>query len=216
MNLLDGARVLPFGETAVVLEFGDRIDPWVHDRALALDEAVRVAGLEGVEEVVPSYRSILVRLDPLVTTPDDAVAAIAGLASESTLARTPREVEVGVDFEAGEDLPGVAQRTGLSVAEVVAGLTSGPLRVYLHGFAPGFAYLGGVPAALHVPRRATPRAPVPAGSVLLAAGQAALCPVSMPTGWWVVGRTDADLFDPEADPPVPFEPGDSVQLVAAP
>lgn len=214
MSLLDGARVRPFGETAVVLEFGDRIDPDVHDRVLAVDDAVRGAALEGVEEAVPSYRSIVLRLDPLATTPDEVVAAIASLAPEPTAARAPREVEVAVDFGAGGDLDAVAARVGLSAEEVVATLTGERLRVYLHGFAPGFAYLGGVPDALHVPRRATPRSPVPAGSVLLAAGQAALCPVSMPTGWWVVGHTDAALFDPDADPPVPFAPGDHVRLVA--
>ncbi len=216
MNVLDGATVRPFGVTGLVLEYGDGIDPAVHDRVLAADVAVRGAAIDGVEEVVPSYRSLLLRLDPVATDPEAVLGALRDLASPAAATR-PARVEVPVDFDDGEDLEEVATRAGLDGAEaVVALLTSEVLRVYLHGFAPGFAYLGGVPAALHVPRRSTPRPPVPAGSVLLAADQAALCPVPMPTGWWVVGRTDLPLFDVTGEPPVPFAPGDEVVLVAAP
>lgn len=216
MSLLDGAVVRPFGETAVVVEYGEDIAPHVHDRVLAADRAVAAAGVVGVEETVPSYRSLLLRLDPLRTTPDAAVAALAALEPAPAVATT-RSLDVPVDFGAGEDLEAVATRTGVGSPDaVVALLTDVDLRVYLHGFAPGFAYLGGVPAELALPRRRTPRAPVPAGSVLLAAGQAALCPTPMPTGWWVVGRTDMPLFDAQARPPVPFAPGDTVRLVARP
>ena len=213
MSLLDDARVRPFGVAGVVVEYGDRIDPAVHDRVLAADRALAVADVPGVEETVPSYRSLLVRIDPLVTTPDEVLAALGDLAPVTDDGGGARH-EVGIDVAAGEDLEDVATRTGLAGPdEVVAQLTGVDLRVYLHGFAPGFTYLGGVPGSLHLPRRETPRAPVPAGAVLLAAGQAALCPVPMPTGWWVVGRTDVALFDPGASPPVPFAPGDHVRLV---
>lgn len=215
MSLLDDATVRPFGETAVVIEYGDAIDPTVHDRVLAADRAVVAAGLSGVEEVVPSYRSLLLRIDPLATTPDEVVAALGSLEPRPG-GGGGRTVEIVVDFTRGEDLAEVADRTGAGgPGEVVQLLTSVDLRVYLHGFAPGFAYLGGVPSALDLPRRDTPRAPVPAGSVLLAAGQAALCPSSMPTGWWVVGHTATSLFDVAADPPVPVLPGDHVRLVAS-
>lgn len=214
MRLLEGATLRPSGLAGLVVEYGDTIEPAVHDRVLAADAAVRAAELPGLEEVVPSYRSLLLRIDPLVTTPDDVAAALGDVAPVD-LDHATRQVEVAVDFTAGDDLEAVAEQTGLGdVDAVVELLTSVPLRVYLHGFAPGFAYLGGVPTALHVPRRATPRPPVAAGSVLLAAGQAALCPVAMPTGWWVVGHTDASLFDAAARPPVPFTPGDEVSLVA--
>lgn len=214
MSLLEGATLRPSGLAGIVVEYGDTIDPSVHDRVLAADAAVRAAELPGLEEVVPSYRSLLLRFDPLVTTPDEVAAALGDVAPVD-LDHATRQVEVAVDFTGGDDLEAVAEQTGLGdVDAVVDLLTSVQLRVYLHGFAPGFAYLGGVPPALHVPRRATPRPPVAAGSVLLAAGQAALCPVAMPTGWWVVGHTDAPLFDPEGRPPVPFSPGDEVRLVA--
>lgn len=212
MSVLDGATVRPSGEAALVLEYGEGIDPDLHRQVLAADRAVVAAALDGVEEAVPSYRSLLLRIDPLVTTPDAVLEALARVQAVP-VADDGRLVEVAIDLTAGDDLPVVAERCGLTVDEVVAALTGVDLRVYLHGFAPGFAYLGGVPPALHVPRRSTPRSPVPAGSVLLAGGQAALCPTSMPTGWWVVGRTDDVLFDPFADPPVPFAAGDRVRLV---
>lgn len=215
MTLLDGATVRPFGEAAVVIEYGDAIDPHVHERVLSADRAVAGAALEGVEEAVPSYRSLLLRLDPLATTPEAVLEALARLAPVDAQQDT-RRVEVPVDFSRGEDLEEVAARTGREgAADVVELLTSVDLRVYLHGFAPGFAYLGGVPEALDLPRRASPRPSVPAGSVLLAAGQAALCPTAMPTGWWVVGHADIELFDPTSDPPVPVRPGDRVRLVAS-
>lgn len=214
MTLLGGAVVRPSGDAAVVLEYGDSIDPDVHQRVLAADEAVGAARVPGVEELVPSYRSLLVRLDPWVTTPEEVVAHLRTL-SPGPVVGQQETVDVEVDFGRGEDLAAVAERTATTPADVVELLTRHELRVYLHGFAPGFAYLGGVPDALQLPRRSTPRAPVPAGSVLLAAGQAALCPTSMPSGWWVVGHTDQVLFDPQRDPPVPFHPGDHVRLVAA-
>ncbi len=215
MTLLDGVTVRPSGEAAVVLELGDRIDPVVHDRVLALDEALAAAPPAGVVEVVPTYRSLLLRIDPLRTSPDEVVAALAGRGAPGAADRTPRAHDVAVSFDDADadDLDEVARRTGRSATAVVEALIGTPLRLFCYGFVPGFAYLGGVPTGLHLPRRQTPRAPVAPGSVLLAAGQAALCPRPMPTGWWVVGRTDAALFTPDAEPPVPFAVGDTLRLV---
>lgn len=216
MTLLDGVTVRPSGEAAVVLELGDRIDPDLHDRVLALDEVLTASPPPGVVEVVPTYRSLLLRIDPLRTSPDDVVAALARRPAPGLSDRVAREHEVHVSFarDDAEDLDEVARRTGLTAAGVVAMLVGTPLRLYCYGFVPGFAYLGGLPPGLHLSRRETPRAPVAPGAVLLAAGQAALCPRSMPTGWWVVGRTDRRLFAPDGEPPVPFAAGDVLRLVA--
>ncbi len=212
----------PYGERGVVLELGDVIDATLHDAVLRADAAVRRAmasgSLPSVEEVVPSYRSLLVRLHPdaeLATTRAQLSSVVnPTLTDHAPLSPTLHEVAVHVGPSDADDLDEVATQLSLSRDDVVGLLSSVDLRVYLHGFAPGFAYLGGVPPALHLPRRATPRRPVRPGSVLLAAGQVALCPSSMPTGWWVVGRTDHVLFDPGAPPHVPFQPGDTVRLRA--
>ena len=216
MSLLAGVAVRPSGETAVVLELGDRIDRAVHRRVLALDAAITADPPVGVVELVPTYRSLLVRLDHTVTTPDELVAALASRPAADVDAPEPTVHEVAVSFglQDAEDLDEVAGRTGVTRDEVVQLLTAAPLWLAFHGFVPGFAYLAGVPATLDLPRRPTPRPAVRPGSVLLAAGQAALCPAAMPTGWWVVGRTGHPLFDAATDPPVAFAPGDEIRLVA--
>jgi inhibitor of KinA len=213
----------PYGERAVVLEFGEVIDARTHDAVLRADAAVRRemarGALGAVQELVASYRSLLVRVHP--GSDLDATRSLlepvvnVALAQVWATTTVAHDVQVQVTPADAEDLEEVAAQLGLSSAEVVALLTSVDLRVYLHGFAPGFTYLGGVPAALHLPRRATPRPPVQAGSVLLAAGQIALCPSPMPTGWWVVGRTDHPLFDATTPPHVPFAPGSAVRLRAS-
>lgn len=215
MSRAPGLVVRPSGEAAIVVECGEGIEVEVHQRVVALDAAVHAAEIDGVEETVPAYRSLLVRFDALRTTPEIVADAVLSLSVDPGSSDTRRH-EVLVAFAGADavDLEEVAARCGMSPQAVVAALTGTDLRVYMHGFAPGFAYLGGVPESLRLPRRATPREPVPAGSVLLAAGQAALCPAPMPTGWWVVGRTEHTLFDPTSDPPVPMRAGDTVRLRA--
>lgn len=116
--------------------------------------------------------------------------------------------------EMGPDLETAAQALGMMPDQLIALHTSQPWRVLLLGFAPGFAYLGPLPMALHLPRRATPRARVPAGSVALANGLTGIYPSELPGGWHLIGRTDHQLFDPHCEPPARLQPGDAVQFVA--
>jgi KipI family sensor histidine kinase inhibitor len=155
---------------------------------------------------------VLVRLDRAPTDRD--VAALRGLRPvASAERRTGPEVVLGVVFD-GPDLAEVAERTGRDVDALVGVLTSSWLTVAFGGFAPGFAYLTGLPADLHVPRRETPRTRVPAGAVGLAGPYAGVYPRASPGGWQLVGRTDAVLFDVERDPPALLFPGTSVRFRA--
>ncbi|MEV4496066.1 allophanate hydrolase subunit 1 [Micromonospora arborensis] len=124
------------------------------------------------------------------------------------------EVVVPVEFD-GPDLPAVAEHWGVAVPAVLRRLTSTPFRVAFCGFAPGFPYLTGLPAELALPRLATPRPRVPAGSVALAGPYAGIYPGASPGGWLLVGRTDLVLFDVDADPPSRLGPGASVRMAAA-
>ncbi|MET7706177.1 allophanate hydrolase subunit 1 [Micromonospora sp. NPDC005413] len=124
------------------------------------------------------------------------------------------EVVVPVDFD-GPDLPAVAEHWGVDVPAVLRRLTDTPFRVAFCGFAPGFPYLTGLPAELALPRLATPRPRVPAGSVALAGPYAGIYPSASPGGWLLVGRTDLVLFDVHADPPARLGPGTSVRMAAA-
>ncbi|MEU1590291.1 allophanate hydrolase subunit 1 [Micromonospora sp. NPDC005710] len=124
------------------------------------------------------------------------------------------DVVVPVIFD-GPDLPAVAEHWGVDVAAVLDRMTSTRFRVAFCGFAPGFPYLTGLPAELALPRLATPRPRVPAGSVALAGPYAGIYPGASPGGWQLVGRTDLVLFDVAADPPARLGPGSTVRMVAA-
>jgi KipI family sensor histidine kinase inhibitor len=207
-------RYLPAGESALVVEFGERIDVAVHDRVLALDEAVAAAHLAGVIETVPTYRSLMIHFDPRRTSTPALIDAVRGLDPAGAPRKPPRHWRIPVCYDPpfAEDLGEVASRLGLSQDEIVA-LHSGALyRVYMYGFAPGFTFLGGLPEALAIPRRAAPRPPVPPGSLLIAGGQALIASVSMPTGWYQIGRSPARVFDWRREPMVLADIGDMIQF----
>ncbi|SFF36598.1 sensor histidine kinase inhibitor, KipI family [Blastococcus tunisiensis] len=196
--------MLPCGDRALLVEVAD----------LAAVSAVRTAleraPLRGQVELVPAARTVLVVLDRAPTEQD--AAAVRRLAPGP--APGPDEgplVELPVVFD-GPDLAEVAALTGRDVAGLVAALGAVELTVAFGGFAPGFGYLTGLPADLHVPRRDTPRTRVPAGSVGLAGPFAGAYPRASPGGWQLVGRTDAVLFDVDRDPPALLTPGVRVRL----
>ena len=205
-------RYLPAGESALVVEFGQRIDEAVNDRVLALDEAVAAARLAGVIETVPTYRSLMIHFDPRRTSTPALTDAVRALKPPDAPRKQPRHRYIPVCYDPpfAEDLGEVAAILGLAPEEIIA-LHSGALyRVYMFGFAPGFTFLGGLPAALAIPRRATPRPPVPPGSLLIAGGQALIASISMPTGWYQIGRTPARVFDWRRAPMTLADIGDSI------
>ncbi|HWH31378.1 MAG TPA: 5-oxoprolinase subunit PxpB [Egibacteraceae bacterium] len=205
----------PYGSHAALLLFDDaaEVQPWVR--------AARDANLPGVVDVVPGARSVVIVGDPARTDADALIAALRTLSQPGTFVRDTgptfqvgkAEVEVPVTYD-GEDLAEVAARTGLTVDEVVAAHAEAAYEVAFCGFAPGFAYLTGLPAALRLPRRDTPRPRVPAGSVAIAAAYSAVYPQASPGGWWLLGRTALTMWDADRDPPALLQPGDRVRFVA--
>lgn len=211
-------RLLPAGEAALLVELGDAIDPDLNEAVHRLDAAINRAAPDGLIETVPTYRSILVSFDPTRTTADALAAEISALeaaAGEASAAKRRRWfVPVRFGGEYGEDLTAVAERAGLSPEAVIDLHCAADYRVYMLGFSPGFAYLGGLPEALHQPRRENPRSATPAGSFMQGGSQAALSPVAMPSGWHLIGRTPLRLFDPGRSQPFLLAPGDRVRLIA--
>ena len=197
--------VLPCGDRALLVEVPEGGD--VRGVAAALEQAP----LPGQEELVPAARTVLVRLDRAPTDRD--VATLRRLRPVRPGERTAGAVLLDVVFD-GPDLDDVAALTRRTADDVVAALTSTELTVAFGGFAPGFGYLTGLPAELHVPRRATPRTRVPAGSVALAGPYAGVYPRASPGGWQLVGSTDAVLFDVDRDPPALLAPGSTVRFRA--
>lgn len=217
-----GARIVEFGEAAFLVVLGERMSVPLNRRTRALDDEVRgaLSAADGWEVPVPAYASLLIPYDPERLTAADAreriVAVVAAMeAAPLPPERATRVVEIPVRYGGGEgpDLAEVAERLGLTSDEVVAIHAGRTYRVFLLGFVPGFAYLGRLPSRLVLPRRATPRARVPAGSVAIAGAQTAIYPSATPGGWHLIGRTDEVLWDPNAASPARLAPGDRVRFV---
>lgn len=197
-------RYVPMGPLAVLID--DVAEP-AH-----LGEHLRRREMPGVVDVVPAARTVLVTVDDpeALAAVRDAAEAASGAPDDGTTV----SVEIPVVYD-GEDLTDVAAAVGLTVDEVVELHTGAHFEVAFCGFAPGFAYLSGLPPALELPRRATPRTRVPAGSVAIAAGYSAVYPTVSPGGWHLLGRTTITLFDVDRDPPALLPPGTHVRFVAA-
>ena len=209
-------RLLPVGDAALSVEFGDAIDPALNARVRGLDRALRDRPFPGFREAAPTYRSLLVLYDPRAIRFAEAGAALGALAEAAPAADLAgRLVPVPTRYggEDGPDLAEVARVHGLTEAEAIAAHSSHEYTAFMLGFMAGFAYLGTVAAALATPRRSTPRLKVPAGSVAIAGRQTGIYPVTSPGGWNLIGRTSIRLFDALAEPPSLIQAGDRVRFV---
>lgn len=209
---MEPPRYLPAGESALVVEFGQRADQAFHDRVLALDAALAATPIEGVRECLPTYRSLMIHFDPRRLTTADLVARLVGIAAAPVAHRDARHWRVPACYDPphDEDLEELAGLLDMSPERVVEGHATASYRVVMYGFAPGFVFLSGLPEALAVSRRKTPRPPAPAGALTIANGQALIASVAMPTGWYMLGRTPARTFDLAREPHFPIGVGDSV------
>ncbi|MER5605170.1 allophanate hydrolase subunit 1 [Micromonospora tulbaghiae] len=203
-------RIRPAGAYALLLDCDDAAQAQAWQAELWHR---REAGELTATEIVPGAVTVL--LDG-VPDPEATAARITGWRPRTAASgAATAEVRVPVVYD-GEDLPRVAGHWNVDVPAVVDRLRRTEFRVAFCGFAPGFAYLTGLPPELAVPRLATPRTRVPAGSVALAGPYAGIYPAASPGGWLLVGRTDLPLFDVHADPPARLTPGTRVRLADAP
>lgn len=202
----------PIAEHSLLVEFGDGIDDAVHARVLDLDRALAAAPFAGYLEAVPSYAALLIRFDPLLTEHAAAEAAARKLVhlAGGAAAGTSRVVEVCYDPDLAPDLAAVAEQAGMTPEAVIAAHLSGQYQVYMYGFAPGYAYLAGVPQAIRLPRKPAARRDVPAGSVLIAGAQCLVSTLTMPTGWWIIGRSPSRILTGDPQRPFLFDVGDPV------
>jgi inhibitor of KinA len=209
-------RIVPAGDSAIVVEFEERIDPGVNARTIAFAEAVVAANLAGVRDVVPTYRSTAIYYDPLRTDGDALLACVEREAIRPGPAPAAERAAVRIPVcyggELGPDLPGLAAFAKADEKEVVRLHTAAMYRVFMLGFVPGFAYLGIVDDRIAMPRRSTPRVRVPPGSVGIAGIQTGVYPAETPGGWQLIGRTPLKPFDPSRDAPFLMKAGDSVQF----
>jgi KipI family sensor histidine kinase inhibitor len=217
-------QVEALGDRALVAILGKGIDPGVNDQVHKLASLLRERKLPGVHDLVPAYATVTVHYDPAAWS-EGKVPPYEGLRREiirlwksagSATCPPPRQVEIPVCYGGalGPDLAEVASLCAMSEAEVIARHTAPSYRIYMIGFSPGFAYLGGLDAAIAAPRRSTPRLKVPAGSVGIAGMQTGIYPVATPGGWQIIGRTPKRLFLPAQESPCLLSPGDSLRFVS--
>lgn len=219
-------QVTPLGDSTLILTLGDSIDEQTLARVQAASAALEAAGLPAVTELVPAYTTVTVFYDPVAAVaagaPSRDIAGWLGVrvlqAAEKAAARPPRrqartvEIPICYEREHAPDLAEVAERTGLSTKEVVKLHLEAEYLVFLVGFAPGFPYMGGLPAALSLPRRPEPRKRVAPGSVGIIGTQCGIYPLETPAGWNLIGRSPRRLFRPECEPPVLLQAGDRVRF----
>ena len=210
-------RVHPLGDAALTVEWGERIDPDVHSKVLALAEAAGRLEIRGLVEMVPAYTSLTIHIDPLIGDLEELGARLLSLIPtvRRATSRAHRRIQVPIVYGGayGPDLEEVATLTQLSTTNVIRLHSSTPYRVYQLGFSPGFPYMAQLPDQLAVPRLATPRTAVPAGSVGIAGIQTGIYPIASPGGWRLIGRTPLQPFCLDRTPCFLFEPGDEVTFV---
>jgi KipI family sensor histidine kinase inhibitor len=211
-------RIVPAGDSALIVEFDNRIDVSVNARVLGLASRLQSDPVTGVRDVVPTYRSVAVYFDPVRTSHDALMARLQREASLDIPAPAATRESVGVPVcyggEFGPDLPAVASFGGITEAEAVDRHTALTYHVFMLGFAPGFAYMGVVDERIATPRRETPRLRVLRGSVGIAGRQTGVYPAESPGGWQIIGRTPIRPFDPARAEPFLLRPGDSVRFRA--
>ncbi|HVR89091.1 MAG TPA: 5-oxoprolinase subunit PxpB [Candidatus Limnocylindria bacterium] len=204
--------VRAFGDSAFLIELEQRIDPAIVETARALADLWETRGLG---EAIPAYASVVLRFEPSHVSTADALTAARELALERPQLgdrAAGRVIEIPTTYD-GPDLEETAALSGMTAAELVAAHAGREYQAFFLGFMPGLAYCGLLHPGIVAPRRASPRARVPAGSVAVANGQTIVYPFASPGGWRLIGRTDLPLFDPSADPPARIRPADRVRFV---
>ncbi|MFM7038324.1 MAG: 5-oxoprolinase subunit PxpB [Planctomycetaceae bacterium] len=217
MSLADPAPVFEWlGDSSLLLSWPHLDDHQAEAAVHAAHGCLSCRGDAAIYGLVPGWSTLAVHFNPLVISADVLEERLRHDLSSAGAAerKTPRLLRIPVSFapEHTPDLCDVATACGLTAPECIAVLTTSIFRVRMIGFAPGFPYLSGLPEVLHLPRRATPRLTVPAGSVAIAGGLAGIYPQVSPGGWHILGHTSLSLFDPRQSPSCLLQTGDEVRF----
>ena len=224
--MAESPKIFPLGDNCVTIDFGNEISVELNTKAISLASHLESNPFPGFIEAVPAYSSVAVfyrlvevrKNFPEYDSGFDAVARIVRDALTQThhaIDIKSRVVEIPVDFsDSGAlDLNVVAEFAGISPEEVIERFIARSYRVYMLGFLPGFAYMGEVDEIIAAPRKDSPRIKVPKGSVGIASRQTGIYPLESPGGWQIIGRTNAEMFSADRDPPCLLSPGDDVRFV---
>jgi len=211
--VFQAAQLTFINEETLLVEYGNQLDEAIFQRVLKLDAALCASDISPYLEMLPSFRSLMIRFDVDQISQQALLDSLSDLnTARVSLHRQAWRLPVCFDGPCAQDLGEASQILGMSTRAMVASILAHPLRLYMYGFAPGFAYLGGIDSTLVIPRRENPRAPMPEGALMIAGGLAAITSVSMPTGWYVLGQLPLKMFDVARTPMVPFSIGDELHL----
>ncbi|MDD3367895.1 MAG: 5-oxoprolinase subunit PxpB [Lachnospiraceae bacterium] len=209
-------RILTAGDAAVVVEFGNEISPEINARIKTFHDILKDKKIPGIMDVIPTFRSVLINYEPAVLLYQDIVISIKETLQESgNVSETKKRIfRIPVCYGGiyGPDLKDVAEHAGMSEEEVIICHSKEPYLIYMLGFLPGFAYLGGLDPKLAIPRLQQPRKRIEAGSVGIGGEQTGIYPLVSPAGWRLIGRTPIKPYDPDRKIPILYEAGDYIQF----
>lgn len=209
-------RILPMGDRALTVEFGNEINEQINAHLMGFINKVNEQHIKGIEELIPSFRSVLIHYNPAIHTYSRMCDIVRAVLSQHILDvdHVKRIVEVPVCYEngLGPDIDFVAEHAGLSVDDVIEIHSKAPYLIYMLGFQPGFPYLGGLDERIHTPRLETPRLKLEAGSVGIGGGQTGLYPMESPGGWRIIGLTPVRCYNPASSEAIPYHAGDYIKF----
>lgn len=212
--MYEKAKYLICGDSAVSMEFGNVISEEINKKIRTLTTLIENRKISGINEVVPTYRSLMIHYNPLIIGYEELVIILKETEENinSIELPSPEIIEIPVLYggKYGPDIENVAKYNNLTVEEVVKIHTSAQYLIYMLGFTPGFPYLGGMDKRIATPRLSSPRIKIPAGSVGIAGEQTGVYPVQSPGGWQLIGSTPVELFNPKRDNPILLKSGNYI------
>ena len=216
--MYEKVKYLIAGDRALVVEFGDKIEEQVNSKIRSLTVAIEQEGIIGINETVPTYRSLMVIYDPMIMELDELISVIKSIIVKMHELELPgaKVIEIPTLYggEYGPDIKFVADHNKILIDEVIKIHTDREYLIYMIGFTPGFPYLGGMSDKIEAPRLQKPRTKIPVGSVGIAGKQTGIYPVESPGGWQLIGRTPVKLYDPCRKDPVLLNAGDYIKFIS--
>jgi len=214
---MQNIRFLTAGDSSLLIEFGDEISPEINKKITATVQLMKAQQIEGVVDLIPAFCSLLINYDPRIITYENLQKRMEHLVKLDVTAEqaSKKVIEIPVCYggEYGPDIENIAEHAGLTVEEVIKIHSSRDYLIYMLGFLPGFAYLGGLEECLHTPRLANPRIKINAGSVGIGGSQTGIYPLDSPGGWQLLGMTPVTVYDPLREVPILYEAGEYIRFV---
>ncbi len=211
-------KYLVAGDSALVMEFGNSISAEINNRIRSVCIAMENSKIDGITEIVPTYRSLMIHYNPMIIEYDALMEKLQNLEGQLDNIDLPSpviyEIPTLYGGEYGPDIENVAKHNNLSLEEVIRIHTSRDYLIYMLGFTPGFPYLGGMDEKIATPRLSTPRTKINGGTVGIAASQTGIYPIDSPGGWQLIGRTPLRLYDPYRENPILLKAGNYVRFVS--